>query len=105
MTANWEHLRRNRRLRFSQLRLAFGMCLVLLVLVAMAHAAIGHPVLGDADHCPLCAVMHSLVPIELLAVAEVVVLLQGPAPELMEERAVVRYWHPTLLTRPPPTCS
>lgn len=105
LAANWPRRRIDRRLPFSPLRLAFGTCMVLLLLIAVAHAAIGHPVTGDADHCSLCAVAHSLVPIGLLAVAEVLIRLQGPAPELMEEHAVVRYWHSALFTRPPPVCS
>jgi hypothetical protein len=104
LAADWAHLRSDCRLQFSQLRLAFGMCLVLLVLVAMAHAAIGHSVAGDADHCTACVAMHSLAPIELLVVAEVLIRLNGPAPELMEESAVVRFWHLSLFTRPPPAC-
>jgi hypothetical protein len=105
LAANRAHHRNDRRLRFSPLRLAFGMCMVLLLLMAVAHLAIGHPVAGDADHCSLCVGAHSLVPIGLPAVVDVLIRLQDPAPELMEERAVVRYWHPVLFTRPPPACS
>jgi hypothetical protein len=105
LAANWAHHRSNRCLQLSPLRLAFGMCLVLLVLIAMAHTAVGHPVAGDADHCSLCAAAHSLTPVALLSAAEILVRLPGSAPHLTEEPAVVRYWHPTLFTRPPPTCS
>ncbi len=79
--------------------------MVLLLLMAVAHVAVGHPFARDADHCSLCVVAHSLVPVGLPAVVDVLIRLQDPAPELMEERAVVRYWHPALFTRPPPACS
>jgi hypothetical protein len=105
LAANWAHHRNDRGVQFGRLRLAFGMCMVLLLLMAVAHAAIGHLVAADADHCSLCVVAHSLAPNELLAVDDVFVRLQGPGPELMEECAVVRYWHPALFTRPPPARS
>jgi hypothetical protein len=105
LVANRAHHRNDRRLQLNRLRLAFGMGLVLLLLIAVAHAAIGHPFAGDADHCTLCVAAHSLVPIGLLAVAEVLIRLRSPASELMEERAVVRYWHSALFTRPPPARS
>lgn len=105
LAASPAHLRIDRRLQLNRLRLAFGMCLVLLLLMAVAHATIGHPAVGDADHCSLCVAAHSLVPIGLLAVAEVLIRFQTHAPEIMEERAVFRYWHPALFTRPPPAFS
>jgi hypothetical protein len=97
--------RSNYRLRFSPVRLPLGMCLVLLLLMAISHASIGHPVTGDADHCALCIAAHSLVPIGLLAVAEALSSLDDPLPQLMEVSAASRYWHPAFFTRPPPTCS
>ena len=106
LAANWAaHHRNDRRLQYGPLRLALGMCMILLLLMAVAHAAIGHPVAGDADHCPLCVAAHSLVPIGLLAIVHILIRLQGPSPELMEERALARYWHPALFTRPPPAGS
>jgi hypothetical protein len=37
------------------------------------------------------------------AVVILLVRLNAPAPPLLEARAVIRYWHPTLFTRPPPS--
>ena len=105
MAASRAHRRIDRRLQVSPLRLAFAMCFVLLLLIAVAHTAIGHPVAGDADHCTLCVAAHSLVPIALLTPADILIWLEGPAPGIIEVGAVVRYWHPALFTRPPPACS
>jgi hypothetical protein len=93
------------RLQFNPLQFALGVCLALLLLMAMSHATIGHPVAGDADHCTICLVAHSLVPLGLLVVAAVFLPLDTPVPELVEVRAAVRYWYPAFFTRPPPSCS
>jgi hypothetical protein len=82
-----------------------AVCLVFLVLVALFHVADAHSVASDADHCPLCIVMHSVAPVVVLALAILLIRIAAPAPELVEVRAIIRYWHPTLFTRPPPTAS
>jgi hypothetical protein len=76
-------------------------CLVLLTLLAVVQIAHVHPVETDADHCPLCIVMHSAAPVAVTAAVVVLVPIESPAP-VFEARAVTRYWHPQLFTRPPP---
>lgn len=77
-------------------------CLVLMALLAVVQVAHSHPLESDADHCPLCIVMHSAAPVVVAAAVVVLVKLEAQAP-VSEARAVVRYWHPKLFTRPPPT--
>jgi len=73
-----------------------------LTLLAVAQVAHVHPVDTDADHCPLCIVMHTAAPIAVTAAVVVLVQIESPAP-IFEARTVTRYWHPQLFTRPPPT--
>jgi hydrogenase/urease accessory protein HupE len=76
-------------------------CLVLLALLAVVQVAHAHPNDSDADHCPLCIVMHTAAPITVAAAVIIMVQIGTPAP-VLETRAIVRHWHPTLFTRPPP---
>ena len=77
------------------------LCLVLMALLAVVQVAHAHPLESDADHCPLCIVMHSAAPVAAAAVAVVLVQMENPAP-IFEARAAIRHWHPKLFTRPPP---
>ncbi|MGA2808971.1 MAG: hypothetical protein ABSE87_12620 [Terracidiphilus sp.] len=85
---------------------AFGvaalLCLALLALLAVAQVAHMHPLESDADHCPLCIVLHSAAPVAVMAPAVVLVAVGTPAP-VFEPRTVIRHWSPKLFTRPPPT--
>jgi hypothetical protein len=76
-------------------------CLVLMALLAVVQVAHSHPVESDADHCPLCIVMHTAAPVVVAAAVVVLVKLEATAP-VYKAHAVVRHWHPKLFTRPPP---
>ncbi len=76
-------------------------CLLLLALLAVVQVAHVHPVDTDADHCPLCIVMHSAAPVAVTAPAVVLVEIERPAP-VIQPHTITRYWHPQLFTRPPP---
>lgn len=84
---------------------AFGaaalLCLALLAMVAVVQVAHIHALESDAGHCSLCIAMHSAAPVAIAAAIVVLVRIGSPAP-IVEARAVVRYWHPKLFTRPPP---
>jgi len=86
----------------SAFRVAAVVCLVLLAFLVVIQVAHVHASDSDADHCTLCMVMHSVVPLVVMLVMVVLVRIGAPAPPLLEVRAVSRYWHPTLFTRPPP---
>ena len=81
--------------------MAAGVCLVLLALLAVAQVAHFHPLDTDADHCPLCIVMHSAAPVAVAA-AVVVLVRIGTQTPVLAVRPIIRHWHPTLFTRPPP---
>ncbi|HEY1896679.1 MAG TPA: hypothetical protein VGG62_10425 [Terracidiphilus sp.] len=76
-------------------------CLLLLALLAVVQIAHVHPLESDADHCPLCIVMHAVAPVAVAAAVIILVQVGTPAP-VIQSRAVIRPWHPTLFTRPPP---
>jgi hypothetical protein len=94
--------RNDHRPRSRTLRMAIAVCLVVVVLLAMVHAADGHSDVSSADHCPICLVMHSVVPFLIIAVVMALIRIGTRAPELLEIWPVIRYWHPNLFTRPPP---
>jgi hypothetical protein len=102
LTAIQAHLRRHRRPESRTLGVATAVCLVLLVLLAVAQVVHTHPVESNADHCPLCIAMHSIVSLAVMVVVVVLVRFGTAAPVLLETRAIIRYWYPTLFTRPPP---
>ena len=77
-------------------------CLVLLALVTFVQVAHVHPAATDADHCPICVVMHSAAPVSVVAPAIVFVRATAPVP-VPVLHSVVRPWHCTLFNRPPPT--
>ena len=77
------------------------MCLALLALLTVVQVAHMHTLESDADHCPLCIVMHTAAPVAVTAAVVVLVQIQASAP-VFEPLAVVRHRHPKLFTRPPP---
>lgn len=99
LTGRAEH-RRNRRTprRFV---VATVVCLVLLALLAVIQVAHVHPLDSDADHCPLCIAMHAVAPVAVAAAIIILVPVGTPVP-VLEPRAILRHWHPSLFTRPPP---
>lgn len=95
------HFRGERRRKPQAFGAAALLCLVLLVLFAVVQVAHVHAVESDADHCPLCIVMHTAAPVAVAAAVVVLVQIEAAAP-VYEARAVTRHWHPKLFTRPPP---
>jgi len=79
-----------------------ALCLVLLSLLVVVQVTHLHPMGTDADHCPLCIVMHTASPVVAAAAVVVMVKMQNRTP-VFEAQMVVRHWHPKLFTRPPPT--
>lgn len=77
-------------------------CLLLLTLLTFVQVAHVHPAATDADHCPICVVMHSAAPVAAVTTAIVFVRASTPVP-VPVVHFVVRRWHCTLFNRPPPT--
>lgn len=77
------------------------MCVVLLALLAVAQVVHTHQGVTDADHCPICIVMHTAAPVVATAalIAMVRVAMAAPVPEV---RWVTRSWHAQIFIRPPP---
>jgi hypothetical protein len=98
----WAHSRSDLHPKPGALRAAMAVCLILLILLAVVHVAFAHSVDTDADHCPLCIVMHSVLQLLILMVAVLLVRIATATATWVEVRPIVRYWHPTLFTRPPP---
>jgi hypothetical protein len=84
------------------LRATSLICLLLLTLLTFVQVAHVHPAATDADHCPICVVMHSAAPVAVVAAAIVFVRASAPVP-IPVVHSVVRRWHCTLFNRPPPT--
>jgi hypothetical protein len=98
LRAKWD---RKRGIGVNAVPVATLVCLILLALLAVAQVAHLHATESDADHCPICIVMHSAAPVAVSAAA--VVLIQVGFRTLpVEAPAVVRYWHSELYIRPPP---
>lgn len=70
-------------------------------MLAVAQVAHTHQGIDDADHCPLCIVMHSAAPVAAAAVlvALVQIAITTPVPAV---RRVTRDCPAQLFTRPPP---
>jgi hypothetical protein len=83
------------------LRATSLVCLLLLTLVTFVLVAHVHPAAADADHCPICVVMHSAAPVAVVAAAIVFVRDSVPVPAPVVH-SVVRPWHCTMFNRPPP---
>ena len=92
----------DRRLRPIVLGTVAVVCLVLMALLAIAQVTHVHAIGSDADHCQLCVAMHSVVPCVILLAAVVLVRIGAAGPALHEISTAIRYWHPTLFSRPPP---
>jgi hypothetical protein len=101
LTGFQAHFRRERRAKLHAFPAVTVVCLILLALLAMVQVAHVHPVDSDADHCPLCIVMHSAAPVAVTAAVVVLVQIETRTP-VFEARTVTRHWHPKLFTRPPP---
>jgi hypothetical protein len=76
-------------------------CLALLALIAIVQVAHVHSVATDADHCPLCIVLHTAATVAV-AVAVIVLVQIHAATPLVEMSAVTWHGHQYLFIRPPP---
>lgn len=103
MTAIRTQIGRNLRSGPSTLKVVAIVCLVLLAMLTVVQVTHVHAIGTDADHCQLCIVIHSVVPLLVMVSALLLVKMGLAAPVVATVRPIVRYWHPILFTRPPPT--
>ena len=79
-------------------------CLFLLALLAVAQVAHLHADQTDADHCQLCIIMHTVVPVA--AAAAVIVIVQlGTSVPMAEPILLAHQRQIRLFIRPPPPVS
>ena len=76
-------------------------CLALLALLTVIQVAHVHSVDTDADHCPLCIVLHAAAPVAAAAAAVILVQIESLSP-IVEVRPIRTSWHQQLFIRPPP---
>lgn len=77
------------------------LCLVLLAMLVVAQVTHLHSNDTDADHCQLCIVMHTVVPVAAAAAAIIIVQLGASTPQA-EPVLIARQRQIRLFIRPPP---
>ncbi len=95
------NLRGERGARYGFLPIVAVVCLVLLAMLVVAQVTHLHPNQSDADHCQLCIVMHTVVPVAAAAAVILIVQLGAPTPQA-EPIVVTRQRQVRLFIRPPP---
>lgn len=94
-------MRIDRRARPKAYAATVIVCLALLVLLTFIQVVHVHAANTDADHCPLCVVLHAAAPIAVAATLIVLVQIQALTPSI-EVRPIGTSWHRQLFIRPPP---
>ncbi len=77
-------------------------CLALLAVLAVIQVAHVHSVNTDADHCPLCIVLHTAAPVAAATAIIVLVSLEVFVP-VAEVRSARSTWQRQFFIRPPPS--
>jgi hypothetical protein len=77
------------------------LCVALLALLTAIQVAHVHSVNTDADHCPLCIVLHTAAPVAATAAAILLVHVEAVT-SVVAIRPVGTIWHRQLFIRPPP---
>ncbi len=97
-------MRSDRRARPRAYAAVLFVCLALLALLTVIQVAHVHAVDTDADHCPLCIVLHTAAPVAAAAAVIVLVQIEAVTP-IVAFRPVITIWRPQLFIRPPPRVS
>lgn len=77
-------------------------CLALLALLTFIQVAHVHSVNTDADHCPICVVLHTAAPLAVAAAIIVLVEMRALVAQV-EVRPIRSHDHRQLFIRPPPS--
>ena len=101
MTALHPWMSRTRRVRPSAYVVVL-VCLALLALLTFIQVAHVHSVNTDADHCPICVVLHTAAPLAVAAAIIVLVQMRTFVPQV-EVRPIRSHGHRQLFIRPPPS--
>lgn len=97
-------MRSDRHARPRAFAVVMLMCVALLALLTVIQVAHVHSVDTDADHCPLCIVLHTAAPVAAAAVAIVLVHVEAVT-SVVAMRPVATVWRQQLFIRPPPHVS
>ena len=97
-------MRNDRHARPTAFAVVVLLCVALLALITVIQVAHVHSVDTDADHCPLCIVLHTAAPVAAAAVAIVLVHIEGVTASVAI-RPIAAIWHRQLFIRPPPSVS
>src|SRR5690348_10594290 len=86
LTGRQKWMRSNRRVRPGAYVVVL-VCLALLALLTFIQVAHVHSVNTDADHCPICVVLHTAAPVAVAAALIILVEMQAFVP-LVEVRPI-----------------
>jgi hypothetical protein len=95
------NLRKKRGSKVGRSPLVILVCLALMTLLATIQTTHEHKVGANTSCCPLCIILHSTAPVAPTTAVIVVVAFSLVA-LVFKPRALVRYWSPKFITRPPP---
>ena len=101
MTALHLRMRSTRRVRPSAYVVVL-VCLALLALLTFIQVAHVHSVNTDADHCPICVVLHTAAPVAVAAAIILLVEMWAFVPQI-EARPIRLRGQRQLFIRPPPS--
>ncbi|SPE20197.1 exported hypothetical protein [Candidatus Sulfotelmatomonas gaucii] len=104
MTSHQPHSRSRQGYRQNLTPVLVGLCLILLALLSVAQVGHLHSNPTDADHCQLCIVMHTLVPVAQLATAIIMVQLGASAPKVEPTLTACQFLSPIFIRPPPASC-
>jgi len=104
LTGRYPWMRSDYRARPKAFAAVILVCVALLALLAVVQVAHVHSVDTDADHCPLCVVLHSAAPVAAVAVAILLVQIEAVIP-VVAFRPIRAIWQRQLFIRPPPSIS
>lgn len=90
------------RNRFQSWAVTALVCVVLVAFLAVMQVPHLHATQNDADHCPLCVVMHATAPTPVAAAAVVLVAVGAPAPQAEPDPVPVQR-QSRIFIRPPPS--
>lgn len=97
-------MRRNRHARPNAFAVFALVCVALLALLTFIQVAHVHSVDTDADHCPLCVVLHTAAPVAAAALAVALLHIEA-VKSVVAVRPLGTIWRPQLFIRPPPRVS
>lgn len=101
MTGLHTWMRSDRHARPQAYAVVVLVCVALLAVLTVIQVAHVHSVDTDADHCPLCIVLHTAAPVAAAIVAIVLVQIEAVTP-VVAVRSIGTIWHRQLFIRPPP---